>query len=429
MSALNQSQSSYQAEIQISLQSSGYNLTQKFNPFGKHEKQRAFVLDSARYTWVEAGTKAGKTQGMLLWLALEALKGNGGEYWWVAPVSAQAKIAYRRLKRSLGKAIIAKSTKSPLRIELINGSAIEFKSADNPDSLYGEDVKAVVIDEASRTKEEAWYAVRSTLTATSGRAKIIGNVKGRKNWFYNSARRAEAGQPNHSYYKLTSADNPYISQEDIEDARRLLPESVFNEIYLAIPSEDGGNPFGLDAIHRCTQPLSNRPAVVYGVDLGKKVDWTVIIGLDVEGNVCYFDRFQRPWRQTQQELIKVIGNTPALIDATGLGDPILEELQAHCDAVEGFIFSPRSKQQLFEGLQVDIQNQLVSYPEGPITAELDTFEYMYTATGIKYSAPEGFHDDIVCALALVRVQYRKVAKYLHTIPVAQTNHTPRNLYA
>ena len=79
-------------------------------------------------------------------------------------------------------------------------------SADNPDGLYGEDVWAVVMDEASRTKEEAFHAVRSTLTATRGPFRGIGNVKGRKNWFYAMARKAEAGEPELSYHKITAAD-------------------------------------------------------------------------------------------------------------------------------------------------------------------------------------------------------------------------------
>ena len=53
-----------------------------------------------------------------------------------------------------------------------------FKGADKPDALYGEDVYAAVIDEASRCKEEAWHAVRSTLTATRGPIRIIGSGLG-----------------------------------------------------------------------------------------------------------------------------------------------------------------------------------------------------------------------------------------------------------
>lgn len=68
--------------------------------------------------------------------------------------------------------------------------------------------------------------------------------------------------------------------------------------------------------------------------------------------------------------------------------------------VEGFKFTSPSKQQLMEGLAVAIQQENIRYPAGPIKAELEVFEYESTRTGVKYSAPSGFHDDCVCALAL-----------------------------
>ena len=68
--------------------------------------------------------------------------------------------------------------------------------------------------------------------------------------------------------------------------------------------------------------------------------------------------------------------------------------------VEGFQFTSPSKQQLLEGLAVAIQQGEVTYPDGVLVSELETFEYTYTRTGVRYSAPEGLHDDCVCALAL-----------------------------
>src|SRR5687768_8241630 len=78
-------------------------------------------------------------------------------------------------------------------VGLINGGRVWFKGADKPDGLYGEDVYGCVVDEATRCKEGAWHAVRSTLTATRGPVKLVGNVRGRRNWAYLLARRAEAG--------------------------------------------------------------------------------------------------------------------------------------------------------------------------------------------------------------------------------------------
>lgn len=55
-----------------------------------------------------------------------------------------------------------------------------------------------------------------------------------------------------------------------------------------------------------------------------------------------------------------------------------------------------------EGLAVAIQKQEIGFPEGVITHELESFEYEYTRTGVRYSAPSGMHDDAVCALALAQ---------------------------
>ncbi len=52
------------------------------------------------------------------------------------------------------------------------------------------------------------------------------------------------------------------------------------------------------------------------IDLAKYTDWTVIIGLDADYNVAYFDRFQMDWAQTEQKIIQLLGQTPAAIDST-----------------------------------------------------------------------------------------------------------------
>jgi len=374
-----------------------------------YPKQETAIFCSERYGLCEASTKAGKTHGCIIWLAEQAFKCSAGQsVWWVAPVSIQAKIAFRRMKRLLTEQLGAESftaTQNPMTIRLTeNNALIEFKSAEKPDNLYGDDVYAAVFDEASRARPESWYALRSTLTATNGPCRIIGNIKGKKNWFYDMARKAEAGEPGMHYSKLTAYDaiqGGVLKQEEIDAAKRELPEAVFNELYLAIPNDDGGNPFGLKAVMARVKPLSSLPAVCFGVDLAKSSDWLVIIGLDVNGDVCHFERFQLPWALAEQRILAAIGTgVPCLIDSTGVGDPIVERLQQVNGMVDGYKFTATSKQQLMEGLSVAIEQQLVGYPDGVITMELSSFEYVYTRTGVKYSAPQGQHDDCVCALAL-----------------------------
>lgn len=359
----------------------------------------------ARFSFIEASTKAGKTVACIAWLYEQAYV-TGAEnrnYWWVAPVSGQAKIAYRRLKAFLPRDQVLKTHEQDMTITLLNGAVIWFKSSDKPDSLYGEDVYAAVIDEASRCKPEVWPAVRSVLTATRGPCRMIGNVKGRRNWFYKMAREAEKGKKANAYYRITADDAVaagVLDKEEIEGAKGDLTVDVFKELYQAEASDDQGNPFGFAYIKACVKKLSSLPAQCYGADLAKKQDWTVIIGLDKNGDVCQFERFQKPWEETTNRLIEVIGGLPARIDSTGVGDPIVERVQKVCPQVEGYHFTQPAKQRIMEGLAVAVQRKETSILEGAHELEMESFEYEYTRNGVRYSAPEGFNDDTVCAHAL-----------------------------
>ena len=374
--------------------------------------QEQAIFSSARYAVIEASTKSGKTAGCMVWLIEQAMA-HPGIFWWIAPVYAQAKIVFRRIKQAIPQDIYT-ANESELTLTLANGSVIFFKSGENPDNLYGEDVYAVVMDEATRMKEEAWHAVRSTLTATRGPARIIGNVHGRKNWAYRLARKAEGGAAGYHYAKLTSYDaaaGGILADAEIEDARAALPNSVFRELYLAEASEDGSNPFDLRAIADCVHPLiAEGPATTWGWDLarGKRAgsDWTAGIALNKDRQVCGFDRFQMPWHLQVQRIRWLTGITPALVDATGVGDPIVEELQRGPGQWEGYHFTTQSKQVLMEGLALSISQRAIGFPEGPIVQELENFEYIYTRTGVQYGAPEGLNDDCVCALALANHHYR-----------------------
>jgi phage FluMu gp28-like protein len=169
--------------------------------------QKAILDSPARYTITAASTKTGKTASHIIWLFEQALllKPNQA-VWWVAPVYQQAEIAFRRMKNQVNIPNFFHTNESKLVLTTPIGSRIEFKSAEKPDNLYGDDVYAAVFDEASRAREESWYALRSTLTATQGKCKLIGNVKGKKNWFYKIGERAKSGDPNMEYFKITAYD-------------------------------------------------------------------------------------------------------------------------------------------------------------------------------------------------------------------------------
>jgi hypothetical protein len=285
-------------------------------------------------------------------------------------------------------------------IEITGGGRIDFWSLENELAGRSRKYHGVLLDECAFTKNlwKVWTeAIRATLTDYKGFAWFLSTPKG-KNDFYKLFMRGKSAEKDWASWQMSTYTNPHIDPSEIDDAKQDLPEGAFSQEYLAEFLENAANPFGSAFIQQCTYPLSNERAACYGIDLAKSYDWTVIIGLDKNGAVCHFDRFQKDWRQTVQTILN-LPQVPIAIDSTGVGDPIGEDI-ARVRDVELFQFTAKSKQQLMEGLAVGIQKRLMTFPEGQITDELGNFEYEFTRTGVRYSAPQGLHDDCVCSLAL-----------------------------
>jgi len=200
--------------------------------------QNDFLYNGSRFTFTEASTKIGKTFSHIWWIferSHEDWNKAGFNHWWVAPVYSQAKIAFNRLRAKLGKTGVYKINESSMTITCPNGAIMHFKSADNPDNLFGEDVYSVVFDEAPRAKVEAFYALRSTITATGGLMKLIGNFGGVANWMHQLKEKAKT-DPQYAYFKITAWDavrEGILPEEEILQAQRDLPKRVFNQLYLA----------------------------------------------------------------------------------------------------------------------------------------------------------------------------------------------------
>lgn len=389
------------------------------------------ILDSpVRFTICLAATKCGKTASHIVWLFEQALLCKVNQsVWWIAPTFGQAKIAFDRMKVQISDRNFFTANETNLVITLVTGAKIHFKTGEKPDNLYGDDVYAFVFDEFTRAREAAWFALRSTITSTAGKGKFIGNAKSKKNWGNKLAMKAKGGQdPDYAFFKITAYDaaaagmktkdgRPFI--EEIEAAKRDLPEYVFNELYLAEASEDGSNPFGLKYIELCCQStLSPEETICKGIDVADQVDWFSVIGLDKLARMSYYETWQRTGWSYSIDKVKMLPKQPMAIDATGVGAVLISEVQSVHDQIEPYVFTAASKQSLIEGLAVAIQTRKIIIADdgnpvsgtGRVRHQLEQFEYVYTRTGVRYSAPDGEHDDDVCALALAWHKWQTASK-------------------
>ena len=207
--------------------------------------QKDFLYNPSRFTITEASTKIGKTFSHIYWIyerAHQPWNKKGYNHWWTAPVYSQTKIAFKRLKRIIEKSGLYRINESDLIIYCPNGAEIHFKSADKPDNLYGEDVYSIVFDEAPRAKVESFYALRSTITATGGEMKMIGNFGGLSNWMHKLKEKSKSDTA-YSYFKITCWDavkEGILKEDEVLQAKKDLPEKIFKELYEAEASEIEG---------------------------------------------------------------------------------------------------------------------------------------------------------------------------------------------
>lgn len=370
-----------------------------------HQAQQIVLSEAKRFNVLCCGRRWGKSNLAVNLLAEPSIDGFPVGYF--TPTYKLLDGTYQECINAL-EPIIKRKNEHQF-IELITGGRIEFWSLENELAGRSRKYKRAIVDEGAFTKGlwKLWTeSIRATLTDMKGDAFFLSTPKG-KNDFFKLFMRGKQGEANWQSWQMSTYTNPYIDPSEIDDAKTDLPEIAFRQEYMAEFSENIANPFGLAFINQCTYPLTPGPAVCFGIDLAKSFDYTVIIGLDKNGAVCYFERFQKDWRQTVQDIINLPNGVPIAIDSTGVGDPIGEDI-ARVKEVELFKFTAPSKQQLMEGLAVAIQQRKITFPEGHIVDELSNFEFEYTRTGVKYSAPSGLHDDCVCALGLAWRKFTSV---------------------
>ena len=380
----------------------------KIKLYVPHPGQVLLHNSKARFRLATCGRRWGKTYGCVNEITKSAWENPGTVSWWVAPVYSQAMLGFRLVSNNFHDAIKHKS-KSDKLIGLHNSSLIEFRSADNPDTLRGEGVTFMVLDEAARINRDAWeQSLRPTLSDTMGRALFVSTPKGR-NWFFELyGRGLDDNFPDYESFKFPTVSNPYIDPAEVEEARMTLPSDAFRQEYEAEFLEDSAGVFR--GILNCVKGEFEEPKpghrYAIGWDIAKHTDFSVIMVIDIDTkHVVAYDRFNQIDYSLQIERLDRIAkkyNAKVLMDSTGVGDPVLEQVKRKGIQVEGYSFTNTTKQQLIEALAVAIENEEISYPKiDTLIHELQLYEYEITRAGnVRYNAPQGYHDDTVIALGL-----------------------------
>lgn len=379
-------------------------------PYAPQPYQHEMHYHPARFKVACIGRRGGKTEFALNEGIRQAVK-RPGRYWYVAPSYRQAKqIAWQRLKQLLRNDPLWVPNEQALSLtHPAMQTALELRGADNEDSLRGVGLGGAILDEVGMMKPNVWpEIIRPMLADAQGWALFIGTPKG-KNHFHELFAEA-ADRPDWARWQYPTAVNRFIAPEEIAQMQAEMPQRLFEQEVLAQFLDDESGVFRklLQArVGTLAAPVAGR-FYVMGVDLGKTQDFTVLTVMDsLERGVVAQQRFQHlPWGEQKVRIQALAGrynHALCYVDATGVGDPVVEDLQAGGVSCEPVRFTEPLKRQLVENLMLALEQRLVTYPAAldVLHQELGDFGYHLGERGrVTYGAPEGKHDDAVISFAL-----------------------------
>jgi len=238
-----------------------------------YPKQHLAFYSPQRIVITEASTKAGKSVGALCWLFEQGWAGGGGRsYGWMAPINKTAmEIGYRGMKEFLDqwddKRLFWREVISKQQIEITDRSKkvhcrFNFFGSEDPDSVYGFEYWAAVVDEGSRCREESWQALFTTMTFTNGPMRVIGNVKNKGTWMYRLGELGRKGSDLYGYQKITAIDAMeagVLTKEAIDAARETLPDEIFERDYMAVPHDDARSFFRSQVLEKQRELFVRKP--------------------------------------------------------------------------------------------------------------------------------------------------------------------------
>lgn len=359
--------------------------------------------------------RAGKSKTALNQQISRALY-QKGIYYYFLPTYRQAKsvIWDSLIKEHVPKELIEKINDSELAVYYKNGSIQRFAGCEDVDKHRGINPIDVVFDEYSEMPEQIWTAIiQPILRENHGTATFIFTPKG-KNHSWKLIQMAKEN-PEEWFVSILGVEATNVfDKTELEEIKRNTPQALYEQEYLCSFIEGAGQFFR--RIHQNAYPkdmlLPEEGEYQLGVDLAKYQDWTVLTPFNLESFIAYpQERFNQVDWNLQKARVEAMarryGNALVWPDATGVGDPIVEDLKARGlniggENQEGFKFTEISRQNLLNNLALLLEQDKIKIPDDEgLIAELEAFRYELTDRGkIKVTVPEGMTDDRVMSLAL-----------------------------
>lgn len=338
--------------------------------------------------------------------------------------------------------IIEKKNDSELYIKFKNGSLLILGGTDNPDSWRGTNPIDVVFDEYAEMKEEVWTKViRPVLTENKGTASFIFTPKGQNHgWrIFNYAKQNKGKL--WDYFFLSVEDTKAIPEEELREAKKEMTEAFYQQEFMCEFLSDAGQVFKRinENLHDDELQIVDNKFFQIGVDLAKYQNWTVLTPFDLHtfksGSQERFNQIDWNLQKAKIEAIsRRFNRGKVIIDSTGVGDPIYEDLKRQSLNIESFKFTEESRKQLLENLAILLeQDKIKIFKDEGLIDELRTCQYILkqseitSKTKIMMEWPAGLTTDRVMSLALSVWGITTPLKY-YSVPQGSSEFTKKDPY-
>lgn len=375
-------------------------------------------LNSGKIYVVKARRQVGKSIMVEQELLRYAITYKGTINGCVCPTLNQARKMFQDIVNCImDSGVVRKKNETLLELELINGSKIFFKSAEQKDSLRGYTITGILcVDECAFISDEVFYGLLLAWTNVHKAPILLTSTPKFKQGFY------------WNYWVLGLSDNnedviaidfnsfdtsELLSPEKLEQYRTMLPKGQFLTEYMGEFLDSQSIVFG--EFKECIRKGEIKPYndLYIGIDWGSGVgsDSTVVSAINERNEQVFILRFNQKRAVEQVDYI-VQYLTPffskiriIMAEVNGVGQPLVDSLKIALNGkvqVREFCTTNANKIRIINQLQVAFEQRKISIiDDEQQTNELSMYEAKVGKNGtITYNAPSGCNDDTVIALML-----------------------------
>jgi hypothetical protein len=386
---------------------------------------------------LNVGRQAGKTELMpgLIWQGLLAPNDRVGppQVKVTADTEEHALIGWERFIHTvensrLGQLYVKSHSRDRHMVTLHTGATAQMLSGNNPNAMSGGSVSLWLIDEAQFFSQASYTNLRPSLITRNGIVVMLGVAQGNGpfkevSWRGEIENRAQF--PRNLTLRYSSFDNPFAEKEALADLLEGLSPEDYANLVLAQWGMGIGKVFAnvrevVDhrwPIHQhanghfYTQPALAGNLYYGGLDIARFRDWTVYEIFNSRGELVAWDRFHRMSFESQYDRIlalhRMYNSALTAVDKTAIGIAPVEALRKRGMILrEQMISSNQEKRRLVDQAVLRMGDRAFRLPQwDQLVNELDRYEATEVVSPngnsyVRYSAPSGFYDDAVMALAL-----------------------------